>query len=1155
MKIGKPGRIVLWVVGSLAALVILTSAVLSFLDWNQYRGKLAELVSSRLGMRVELAGDIRLGILPRPSMSAESVRLLPAQESAIDPVATAELIEASLGLGALIRGELEVQHLGLRGIAVTLEERTDGSIGLRGWPESDGQAEESSAPVQMDRLSLSNSAVTIMFADGGKRQISGINLELSGTLPSGPLEWEGGFTTGDERVTTSGKLRPGADGDIMSVKADIGIRGGDADLSGRLDHDGFTGRLQVQGAEFSSFVSAIQSLATGEGSAVALPEQAFALDVQVERTSGVTKATSRTLHIGDTHGRMDLTLAPRGGKTHVGGTLSLGIVDLAPWLAATETAPQAQQAEAVGKTDSMSDLPVFGTVDVTIEGIQTQGDIIQQVDFAVGVNDSGPFVSDLQALLPGATNLVFLGRVGMNKTGKGTLTVSSGNLPDLLRWAGYDPAGQLPVGRLATADLDATVTLSPASWEVTGIQSRLDTTNLSGEVRGDYTEAWPASVALTADNINLDAYLPENNDEPIVLPAPSLLQSFPARPTKVALRAGALQWSGQSFQDARVNLELSRAEISLSSFHLKNRTGALQVSSKVKVVSDNWEMDTQASVTSWSFPFVNAVMPDMQEYIRAAALNGLNANVRMQGPLSKLYVTANAEKGDAKKLTVNGMVSYSADKPVSYDMRGTLKHNDLAPLAVLTGFEFKGAAPANLSFSIGQASGGAMAVEANGSLAGGQMLAKGQQADPKSTWQISYDHPTAKTAAHKFLPMLTMPSPNAPLRIAANVTLADAAWSVESLDIRNGDAQLAGNVGADSKQRLFGKLRGAGFVVENLMGNAKKRATAPQAPEPFRFEQLSGYTGQVDIDLDGITLAGQRLAAPNAAITAGDGLIRIDLGTSAKLNGNPATFAVDLTLDGTPKMNGKINLQDFDIAALLLSEGFGKIANGTASFVLDFQAAGETPEAMVSGLRGQGKITGNAGALNFLSVPSLVRQMSQADTPTAFLSSIGGFLRQGTTSYAKLETSFTLDSGVALVEAFTAAGPWGALDLDGQVNFPQSLLDLKGNLNLTSPEDAPVIPVKYSGALNNPSANWTSRALESFVLSGIERKLRGAIFKEQQSRESDNGQVTENPAGAVFGRAFGFLNKLKEQQEEQKRNEEEARRKAQEQKEKNDSGT
>jgi uncharacterized protein involved in outer membrane biogenesis len=1149
MKTGKLGRILLWIVGSFVGLVILASIVVSFLDWNQYRGTLADLVSSRLGMRVELAGDIRLGILPRPSMSAESVRLLPAQEGTVEPVATAELIDVSLGLGALVKGELEVQHLGLKGIAVTLEERPDGSINLRGWPESEESSDEASAPIQMDRLTLENSTVTIMFVDGTSRKLDGINLELSGTLPSGPLEWEGSLSSGGERLSTTGKLRPASDSEAMSVKAGVGLSGGSADISGRLEDGGFTGRVQLKGTEIDRFAAAAQTLATGSAAVLPLPKLPFALDVQVDRAAAVTKVTSRTLSLGETHGRVDLVLTPRDDKTHIGGTVSIGIVDTKPWMDSFASTAEAVPASAAVEVEDGFELPVLGSVDVAIEGVQVNGGLIQQVDFSLGVNGGELYFGDLQALLPGATNLIFAGRVGASKQGKGKLTINSGNLPDLLRWAGYDPAGQVPAGRLATADLAADISLGKRGWAVSNIVTRLDTTNISGEVQGDFAELWPASVHLVADSINLDAYLPDSkNEEPLLLPETTLLDSFPARATRVSLEAKSMQWSGQSFTNAKADASLSKAAIEVISFDMKHRGGALTAKGRVKPVSNQWELDTDIAVSAWPFPFVKAVVPEADGYLRAAALNGLDATVRAQGPLSKLYVTASAEKGDGKKFTANGTVSYAADKPLAFDMRGMVKHNNLAPLAAMTGFEVRGAAPADLNYTITQAARGALTMDASGSFAGGQLTAKGQQGDAKSTWKLGYDHNTAKRAATQFLPMLKMPAPNAPLRIAAEVTLADAAWTVESLDIRNGDAQLAGKVGADSKQRLFGNLRGAGFVVENLTGNAPKDKTPePVAAEPFTFESLRGYSGQVDLELDGVTLAGQRLMAPRAALTAGDGLIRMDLGQAAKLNGSPVTVAIDLMLDGTPKMKGKINIQDFDIAAALLSEGFGKIANGTASFVLDFQAGGETPEAMIAGLRGQGQIAGNAGgALNFLSVPALVRQMSDAKTPTAFLTSICGFLRQGTTNFAKLETKFTLDSGVALVESFLASGPWGALNLDGQVNFAQSLLDLKGQLDLTNPQDAPAIPVKYSGALNNPSANWTSRALESFVLSGIERRLRTALFKEQESQEATTGEATENPAGAVLGRAFGFLNKLKEQQEEEKRKQEEARKKAEE---------
>ncbi len=1149
MKKGKITKILTWLVGSLVGLVVIASVAVGFLDWNQYRGTLASLISEQTGMRVELAGDIRLGLLPRPSMSAEQVRMFPMQEGVVEPVATAELIEARLGISALLKGALDIQHLGLTGLDVTLEKRTDGSINLRGWPATDeDETSESAAAIKLNRLELQGGKITLVNADGTSRIFEEIQLNFSGTLPTGPFEWDGGLKTAGEKLTTEGKLRPSREEGVTSIKVLAAVAGGSADISGRLDDGAFAGRVQLNGSELGKFVAAATAMGTGEPSSPMLPNEAFELDLQVEPTAGVTRVTSRTLKAAETLGRVDLTLASRMEKTHVGGTLSLGIVDLQPWMEAAQQAGTSSATDQNTSAASASGLPVFGNVDVTIEGIRVLDGLIQQVDFALGVGEAGPFIGDMQALLPGATSVNFKGRVGADMRGNGTLNATSGNLQDMLRWLGYDPSGQLAPGRLATADFAGTLELDGDRWLVSNIKSRLDTTNITGGVVGTLTGGWPTNVSLNADNINLDAYLPEQAaagtsaaDGSSRKPS-EFFAMLPETASRFDFKAGAVQWAGQSFRDISVDAQLASTGVRVTSLTLKGGKGSLQAAAQIRPSGSELEVDSDVKLTDWPMPFVLAVMPDMQPFIRASGMSGFDGNLRLTGPLSNLHLSASASNGAARQIAANGTVAYVADRPLAFDVRGTLKHDNLRPLASQTGFEINGGASADLTFSASQKINAPIKMDVSGEFAGGQLLAKGEQGDSKSNWQVTYDHKRAQAAARKFLPALTVPAPTQPLRIAANVTLSEGAWALESLDVRNGEAQIAGNVGSDNKSRLYGKLKGSGFVFNNLTGNAdKQQATEPEG-EPFSFEALRGYSGQVDLALDGVTLAGQRVQAPAAALTAGDGLIRLDLGSSAQLNGQPVTVAVDLDVSGTPALKGNIVIKELDIASMLLSEGFGKVADGVASFNFNFNASGETPEAMLAKLRGRGEITGRAGALNFLSVPSLVREMSQASTPTGFLTSIGGFLRQGKTNFAALETRFTLDGGVALVEALSASGPWGALSLDGQVNFSESLMDLKGQLNLTSPQDAPVIPVKYSGSLNNPSANWTSRALESFVIAGIERRIRTTLFKEQENREATTGEAATNPAGEVFSRAFGFLNNLKKAQEEKKKKEAEAKK-------------
>jgi hypothetical protein len=96
-------------------------------------------------------------------------------------------------------------------------------------------------------------------------------------------------------------------------------------------------------------------------------------------------------------------------------------------------------------------------------------------------------------------------------------------------------------------------------------------------------------------------------------------------------------------------------------------------------------------------------------------------------------------------------------------------------------------------------------------------------------------------------------------------------------------------------------------------------------------------------------------------------------------------------------------------------------------------------------------------------------------------------------------------------------------------------MDVKGALALANPVDAPVIPVNYRGSLNAPAGNWQSRALERFVLAGIERRLRSNIFKGFEQTAKTNPQAKPKSAGsAVFESAFGLLSQLQKKQQQKK---------------------
>jgi len=293
-----------------------------------------------------------------------------------------------------------------------------------------------------------------------------------------------------------------------------------------------------------------------------------------------------------------------------------------------------------------------------------------------------------------------------------------------------------------------------------------------------------------------------------------------------------------------------------------------------------------------------------------------------------------------------------------------------------------------------------------------------------------------------------------------------------------------------------------------------------------------------------VQIAGQHVDAPAATLVVGDGVARLSLGAGMTINGQAATLDMDATLEGAVPFKAKSNFSGLEMAPLLASEGVGELVTSSVAGTLDLTGDLAGANSFWHTLSGSGSFTGSAGQLKFLSVAGLASQIQTAQSGRGFLSEVGALLRRGETPVTALESQFTIDGGVALVETARAAGEWGTLSLDGQVNLVDRFFSLKGALALTNPPDVPAIPVQYEGPFEGPNINWTSRTFERFVIAGIERRMRNQLFQDMETRQSENGDVPQNPGLAVFSRAFGLLTQLKADQAEQKRKEEEARRKA-----------
>ena len=122
----------LWRVAAygLAVLLLAVLAALwlgpQFVDWSRYKATFAERMSEALGRPVTVQGSLDLVLLPSPRLSLSDVRVANHPEAAADQLLTVRSVDATLELGALITGRIELSELILVEPVLELERFDDG---------------------------------------------------------------------------------------------------------------------------------------------------------------------------------------------------------------------------------------------------------------------------------------------------------------------------------------------------------------------------------------------------------------------------------------------------------------------------------------------------------------------------------------------------------------------------------------------------------------------------------------------------------------------------------------------------------------------------------------------------------------------------------------------------------------------------------------------------------------------------------------------------------------------------------------------------------------------------------------------------------------------------------------------------------------------
>lgn len=1057
-------------IAALAGLVVLAGILLaapSLIDWNAYKGTIAERVSQATGRRVELRGDVGFTLLPSPALTVRDARLANAAGAAEPDMVRLKKLDARVALGPLLGGRIQVESITLVEPTFVVEVLMDGRINwdlsTAGSRPGDGlgAAEGLVSAVSFDQVLIDNG--TVIYRDdrnGRTETVEGLSARIAAGSLNGPFQIQGDFRFRGLPLhgeATAGRFTEGA---AVPVRATLSMPHTDATLrfAGILTGGGGSkvqGDLRAEGSDFAKLVDARRPAALA---------QPFNLRATVEAGTSLATFSSLEVQLGDTRATGNATLragdpakreAPRTELT-----LAVNRMDLDSWLArggqggsVSGSAAQAPASPAAGgaKQPGLSfalPMGVEAKLDVAVDAMSYNGGVVRQGRIEASLTDGRLNIDRVSALLPGGSDFVAAGEVttpGSQPTLDMRMEANADNLRALLEWAKLD-IRSVPADRLRRASLSARLQGHADRFEMSGIDFRFDSSRLSGAVA--YVDRGrPAFGArLELDRLFLDGYLP-SEPAPAQPAGPTAPQTGAARavgPRSATTAAAPMPQRLLGLADA--NLDLRVGQLTVGGLPVQGLHLDATVASGALTVREA-KVDNIAGLTARLDGQVASLMPlrgvNLALAAEAKSLGGLPSAVAwppgLPVPERLGAVSAKARlAGDGERLAVEasaGMLGgtleaggavLGLDRTPSADLKLRVTHPEMGRIAAL--FDDRGLARAFGPLDLyGELTGTAVSPVLNN--------LQGLVAGVPVRGKLVLDRKPARPAFQA--------------------------------DLQTGDLDLD-------------RLRGAPLVGDGAGRNPGASATGPAASTADPLAEL-GWIGSADgrlaLTSTSLTLGGQRIVQPALRATLSGGTATLEqldgewqggqIGVSGRLAAGPGQ---------QPKLDADITVIKADLGTAL--SGFAGLGLGGGAVDLDMTLSGSgNGEALVRSLTGRGRAVASGGVLRGVDLAALRGRMAGVERTQEVLGAVAGALQGGETKLDRLDIRFAIDNGVIRTDdaRLTTAPADGTLA--GTVSLPDQRVDLGLTLKVKADGDLPPLTLRIAGPWDAPTQTLDLTAL------------------------------------------------------------------------------
>lgn len=475
----------------LVAVVVAGVAILSTMDFNQYKGLIAEQAKKATGRDLVIAGDLNLEISLNPAIAVDGVSFANAEWGSRPEMVKIDRFAAEVSLIPLLSGQVVVNRLLVEGVDLLAETNKDG---LGNWEFAGAQPAEatpsesasgSATLPSVDQVVMRDIRVTYKDGMSGvEHRISLDELTAAAGSVDTPVELALKGSLNEKPFTIAGTLGSVAQmasaGDVYPIDIKAQALGVETEYKGMLGTP--AGNITVNGDVKLSIPSIAKTLGdvaalVPDMAAPKLGADTLELSSKLAFDGKSAKLNGLSLSVGKTDVSGSVTANIGGAKPVINAALTSNLIDVDELLPPGEkdTSPaQPSTPPADGRVFPKDPLPLEGLkaadVDLTFNGkkVVVQGNEIDDIAVKLSLKGGNLNVDPLAATVVGTK---IGGRVALDGS-KSTPTLSA-----KISAAGLD-YGELLKQRgltdIAEGKLDANIDISGAGGSVRALMAGLN---------------------------------------------------------------------------------------------------------------------------------------------------------------------------------------------------------------------------------------------------------------------------------------------------------------------------------------------------------------------------------------------------------------------------------------------------------------------------------------------------------------------------------------------------------------------------------------------------------------------------------------------------------------------------------------------------------